>query len=94
MGEAVVVGAAGGLLGLVAGVGAALGLRALVANLGVTVTDSSLVITGRTILVAVTVLLGVTLLAGGPCPPCRASRPRRGVAGVDFRDRATRESCP
>ena len=67
MGEAVVVGAAGGLLGLVAGVGAALGLRALVANLGVTVTDSSLVITGRTILVAVTVGLGVTLLAAvGP----------------------------
>ena len=67
MGEAVVVGAVGGLLGLVAGVGAALGLRALVANLGVTVTDSSLVITGRTILVAVTVGLGVTLLAAvGP----------------------------
>ena len=67
MGEAVVVGAAGGLLGLVAGVGAALGLRALVANLGVTVTDSSLVITGRTILVAVTVGLGITLLAAvGP----------------------------
>ena len=36
-------------------------------DLGVTVTDSSLVITGRTILVAVTVGLGVTLLAAvGP----------------------------
>ena len=67
MGEAVVVGAAGGLLGLVAGVGAAFGLRALVSDLGVTVTDSGLVITGRTVVVPVTVGLGVTLLAAvGP----------------------------
>jgi putative ABC transport system permease protein len=63
MGEALAVGLLGWLLGLAAGILAARGLRAVVAGFGVAVTDSGLLVTGRTVAVTLAVGVGVTLFA-------------------------------
>ena len=67
IGEALAVGLVGSLVGLGAGVVAARGLRTLVAGAGVAVPDSGLIVTGRTLWVAVVIGIAVTLLAAvGP----------------------------
>ena len=63
MGEALAVGLVGWLLGLAAGILAAQGLRAVVAGFGVAVTDSGLLVTGRTVAITLAVGVGVTLFA-------------------------------
>ena len=73
LGEALVLGAVGAAAGVGLGVLAALGLRELVSGFGVAVPDSNLVVTTRTVVVAVLVGVVVTLLAA-VAPSRRAAR--------------------
>ena len=60
MGEAFAVGLLGWLLGLGVGILTARALRVVVAGFGVAVTDSGLLVTGRTVAITLAVGVGVT----------------------------------
>ena len=72
LGEAVVIGLAGGLLGLLAGVGLAAGLQALVGSFGLKI-DSGLPVHASTVLWSVVIGVGVTV-ASAVLPALRAGR--------------------
>jgi putative ABC transport system permease protein len=61
--EAALVGAVGGLLGLAVGVGLALALQGLFGAIGIEIPSAGLVIQPRTVLVALLLGLGITVLA-------------------------------
>lgn len=81
LGEAAVIGALSSAIGIGAGVGVAFGLRWLFGLIGASLPDSPVIISGRTVLVAAVVGIGVTLLSAvGPArkasrvPPIAALR--------------------
>jgi putative ABC transport system permease protein len=73
LGESILLGLAGSVLGIVAGLGVAPGLKALMGAIGVDLPSNGLVVEPRTIVVSLVVGLLVTLL-GGVAPALRATR--------------------
>lgn len=65
--EATLIGAIASAIGIIAGIGVAFGLRGLFNMIGASLPDSPVVLSGRTILVACAVGIGVTLISAiGP----------------------------
>jgi putative ABC transport system permease protein len=87
LGEAVVVGLLGSLAGTGLGVLAALGLRELVGLLGVAVPDAALVVEPRTVLIAVLIGVGVTVVAA--LGPSRRAARVSPVASLRSTERST-----
>ncbi|MGF1597592.1 MAG: ABC transporter permease [Acidimicrobiales bacterium] len=67
LGEATLIGVLASAIGIAAGVGVALGLRALFGAIGAQLPDSATIVSARTVLIALAVGIGVTLVSAvGP----------------------------
>ncbi|NUP50667.1 MAG: ABC transporter permease, partial [Catenulispora sp.] len=82
--EALLVGAAGGLVGLPGGIGLAAALKAVLGAFGLPLPDGAPVVAAHTVVAALVVGIGVTAAAaGGAAVRASRSRPLTALAAVD-----------